>query len=369
MQNFNLTIQRSLPGQILLELGYVGNRGVKLFYNKDLNQPKISQEFVNSFNELQAYAGNTASPVSSSNLFVKVFGTPAAALSTVGASNVTQGNIGSIINNLDVQNYAKFQAAGYSQFYFRNYPQFNQAILGTNDGRSYYNSLQVSARRNTKNLHINANFTWAKSVDNISAEGNGFSTPIDSYNLKLNRALSDYDRPFSFNATAVYTLPIGKGQRYGSNMPHVVDTLVGGWDVSALLIDQSGQPFSISSQRSTTAVSGVGTTYAQYNGTDYSVGSVQKTGSGVYFFTPAQIAQFTYPAAFQIGNAGRNVFRNPSFNEVDTTLSKSFRITERHKLQFRAEAYNLFNHPNFGLASGNLNLNTPASFGKFNTDA
>ena len=107
VENFNLSIQRSMPGQILLELGYVGNRGVKLFYNRDLNQPKISQEFVNSFNELQAYAGNTASPVSSSNLFVKVFGSPAAALSTVGASNVTQGNVGSVINNLDVQNYAK----------------------------------------------------------------------------------------------------------------------------------------------------------------------------------------------------------------------------------------------------------------------
>ena len=211
--------------------------------------------------------------------------------------------------------------------------------------------MQVSARRNTKNLHLNTNFTWAKSIDNISAEGNGFSTPIDNYNLKLNRALSDYDRPFSFNATAVYTLPIGKGQRFGSSMPKLVNTFVGGWDVSALLIDQSGQPFSISSQRSTAPVSGStpGNTYAQYNATDYSIGSVQKTGSGVYFFTPAQIAQFTYPSAFQIGNSGRNVFRNPSFNEVDTTLSKSFRITERHKLQFRAEAYNLFNHPELRL--------------------
>jgi hypothetical protein len=87
----------------------------------------------------------------------------------------------------------------------------------------------------------------------------------------------------------------------------------------------------------------------------------------VYFFTPDEVKLFSYPAAFQIGNAGRNVFRNPPFYEVDASLSKAFHITENHKISLRGEAYNLFNHPNFGLASGNLNINTPATFGKFSS--
>ncbi len=85
----------------------------------------------------------------------------------------------------------------------------------------------------------------------------------------------------------------------------------------------------------------------------------------MYFFTPEEAARFTYPNAFEIGTAGRNVFRNPAFFETDASLVKRFAITERHQVQFRAEAYNLFNHPNFGFTSSNLNLNNPATFGKF----
>jgi hypothetical protein len=204
-------------------------------------------------------------------------------------------------------------------------------------------------------------------MDDISTEGNGFTTPIDSYNLRLNRSLSDFDRPHSFNGTIVYSIPVGQGRTFMSSMPRWADAVLGGWDIGSLLILQSGNPFSVSSQRATVAISGVGNSYAQYNGTDRTIGSVQETGNGVYFFTPAQISAFTYPAAFQYGSAGRNVFRNPPFYEVDASLSKRFKITERLSFALRGEAYNLFNHPNFGLSSTNLNLNTPTTFGKFSS--
>ena len=203
-------------------------------------------------------------------------------------------------------------------------------------------------------------------MDNISAEGNGFTTPDDTYNLRLNRTLADFDRRHSLNMSTFYTLPVGRGKLVGNNWPRFIDTILGQWQLGGLWIWQSGQPFSVSSQRATTAISAVGSSYAQYNGTDRSIGSVQKLGNGVFYFTPEQAALFTYPAAGQLGNSGRNVFRNPPFNEIDASLVKRFRITERHSVSFRAEAYNVFNHPNFGLASSNLNINTPASFGKFN---
>ncbi len=76
----------------------------------------------------------------------------------------------------------------------------------------------------------------------------------------------------------------------------------------------------------------------------------------MYYYTAAQIAQFSLTPAFGVGNAGRNIFHNPWFNELDLSLIKSFKITERQKITFRAEAYNAFNHPNFGFTSTNLNI-------------
>jgi Carboxypeptidase regulatory-like domain/TonB dependent receptor len=366
VHSYNLTVQRQLFKGAVLEAGYVGNRGVKLFFNQDVNQPRLSSDFITSFQQIQSYIANAATPVPATNFFTRVYGSPAAAVSALTATNFTQGNVGTIINTLDVSKYTLLTAAGYSNFYFRNYPQFNQVVLGTNNGRSYYDSLQVSVRKNSRNLNVNANYTFSKSLDNISAEGNGFTTAIDNFNLALNKARSDFDRPHSFNATAIYKLPVGKGQALGSNMPRFLDTLIGGWDVSALVIMQSGQPFSVSSQHPTVAVSGVGNTYANFSGTAPD-GSVQRTGGGVFFYTPDQVAQFSNPGAFVIGNSGRNVFRNPAFYELDSSLAKRFKINEKHSISFRAEAYNLFNHPNFGLAAANLNINTPATFGKFSS--
>ena len=139
--------------------------------------------------------------------------------------------------------------------------------------------------------------------------------------------------------------------------------------LGVLQIAQSGQPFTVNSQRLTVAVSGnpaLGA-WANFNGTDRTIGTVQRRGDGVYFFTPDQVGLFSAPGAFEVGSAGRNTFRNPRFLETDASLVKRFRITERHTVQFRAEAYNVFNTPNFGFTTTgtNVNINNPATFGKF----
>jgi hypothetical protein len=377
VMSYALNVQRELPASMILQVGYVGNRGVKLFMDQDVNQPRIYGGFQNDFKELQAFAANTSSPVSPGNVFVRLYGTAAAAVSAVNATNLAQGRVGTIVNTMDVTGASRFAAAGVPITQFRNFPQFARVVVGTNNGRSYYDSMQVSLRRNVGALQFGANYTWAKSMDNISAEGNGFTTAIDNYNLGLNKALADFDRPHSLNVSAFYTVPFGRGKRFGNGMPRVLDSAIGGWQIGVLQIAQSGQPFSINSQRLTVAVSGnpAAGTYANYNGTDRSIGGVTRRGDGVYFLSVDEASKFTYPAAFEVGNSGRNVFRNPGFYETDASLVKRFRITERHNVQFRAEAYNLFNHPNFGLAAANLNLNNlPANaattgnqgtFGKF----
>jgi Carboxypeptidase regulatory-like domain len=364
VQSYNLTIQRQLTKHDTLQAAYVGNDGIKLFLNRNINQPLITPAFQTAFNQMAAYAANTSTAVPSSNIFVQEFGSAAAALSAVGASNLTGGNVGSVISTMDVTNYAKLNAAGISEYTFRHYPQFNNVYYGTNDGRSNYNSLQVRYTHTTKNLTVAFNYTYSKSLDDISVEGNGFTSVLDNYNLKLNWAPSDYDRRQSINYNFTYILPVGKGQQFGSTMPKVLDTLVGGWTLGGYAIDQSGNPFSVASQHSTLPG---GTTYATYSGATPNIGSITESGGGVFYYTAAQVAQFGLTPAFGVGNAGRNIFHNPWFNELDLSLIKSFKITERQKITFRAEAYNAFNHPNFGFTAANLNILTPATFGKFST--
>ncbi len=237
VQSYNLTIQRQITKHDTLQAGFVGNDGIKLFLNRNINQPQITPAFQTAFTQMAAYAANTSTAVPSSNIFVQEFGSAAAALSAVGASNLTGGNVGTVISTMDVSNYAKLNAAGISEYTFRHYPQFNNVYYGTNDGRSNYNSLQVRYSHTTKNLTVNFNYTWSKSLDDISVEGNGFTSVLDNYNLKLNWAPSDYDRRqsinYNFNATS---LPVGKGQKFARRQHAAcsADTLVGGWTLGVV---------------------------------------------------------------------------------------------------------------------------------------
>ena len=127
----------------------------------------------------------------------------------------------------------------------------------------------------------------------------------------------------------------------------------------------SGAPLSRSSR--STALTGASdiNTWANYSG-DRNVGGVEREGNGVFFFSPSQIAAFTntanFPAAGFIGSSGRNAFRGPRFMNVDLSLVKKFRLTEKTAVSFRAEAYNLFNNPNF--AAPGFNINTPQTLGQ-----
>ena len=368
--SWSFGLQREVLRNTVVEAAYVGNRGIKLFMDRDVNQPRIFEDFLRSFNEIQRFRATGAAP-SPTNTLVRMFGTPQAVLTSLGASNFQLGLVGTVAGAVDrnAPNYSRYPAAGLDNYYLRNYPQFNQVIIGTNDGRSSYDALQLSVRRSSGDWKGQANYTFSKNLDNISVDGNGFTTPIDNYNLRLNRARSDSDRPHSFNATSIYTLPIGRGKKVGENMARWADTLVGGWDIGAIMLWQSGQTHTISSQRNTTAVSGLPAagTWANYNGTDRGIGSLEKRGDGVYYFTQEQIGRFSYPAAGEFGTGGRNSFRGPSVFNIDASLVKKFRITEGSAVSFRAEAYNLFNTPIFGLVNANLNLNNAATFGKISS--
>jgi hypothetical protein len=361
VMQYNLNFQRELMRNTVLELAYVGSQGTKLYLTYNPNQQRIYQDFLPAFKELQAYQTNASAPISPNNTLVRIYGTPSAAISALGSATLTQGQVGTAASTLDTvpANFNRYAAAGVSQYYLRNYPQYINVQQGTNSGRSYYNSMQVSVRRSMGALKVFANYTFSKSIDNQSADGNGYSAPFDSYNLALGRARSDFDRPHSFNMSASYILPIGKGKAIGSDMPQWADSLIGGWEVGSLMIWQSGGPFTITSSRATTWG---GTTWANYSG-DRNIGSIERKGDGVWYFPKDEtFAKFTFPLAGETGTTGRNTFRGPRYFGLDMSIVKRFRIWEAHTITFRAEGYNILNNANF--ANPTVALTTPTTFGK-----
>ena len=142
-----------------------------------------------------------------------------------------------------------------------------------------------------------------------------------------------------------------------------MDALIGGWDIGLLTLWQSGQTI--------TYLSGVATgpitksSFADYSG-DRNIGRVLRKADGMYWLTKEEAELFfSTPAAGEIGTGGRNAFRGPRFFNVDVSLVKRFRITDRQAISFRAEAYNAFNNANFG--PPNTDLSEKASFGKISS--
>ena len=251
-----------------------------------------------------------------------------------------------------------------SDFYLRNYPQYNQLIKGANGGSSSYNSAQFTLSHRTRNFFSTVNYTFSKSIDDASVDGNGFTAPVDNYNFVNNRGRADFDRPHSLNLSYSYTLPFGKGQRYLSGANGLTNRIIGDWTIGGLGIAQSGTVFSVTSARRT--LGSTLNTYANYSG-DRTLGSVVKDGRGVQFFKPEEVARFTFPGAGEIANSGRNAFRGPRFFNMDLSIVKPIPVTERIKVQFRTEMYNMLNHANF--TTPGTNILTPSTFGRLSATA
>jgi len=367
VMQWNLNIQRQIAKNTILDVGYVANRGVKQFYEINLDQSHIfNNGFLGAFQQLAANV-NTPNAVPLSNQIVNIFGSASAAISSIGASNLTNGAVGTAAATIDQSFYTKYAGAGVSQYYLRNFPQFQSVLLGNNDGRSEYNSLQVRLQRQIGALRLTSNFTWSKSLDNdqsalTGGEGNGFAAPLDSFNESLVKGRSNFDIPYAFTTTALYALPVGRGKLVGHDFPHWVDSALGGWSLGGLWIWESGQPFSVSSGFATGQ--GTGATFANYTGSR-NIGGITTSplGPGVYYFTPTQIANFSEPVAGTYGTSDRNDFRGPGYFNVDTSLVKRFAITEHKALTFRAEGYNLFNTVDFANPAVTLS-SSKVSFGR-----
>jgi hypothetical protein len=227
----------------------------------------------------------------------------------------------------------------------------NRITERDSNSNSNYNALWITAnQRLSHGLQFNASYTYSHSIDEVSRNNAGIIVQ-DSTKIFSSRASSDFDARHRFVANAIYDLPF-KGNR-----------LVNGWKLAPILTIQSGSPFNV--VLATANTNGVGNTVRPNL-----VGPVQISGNPAQWITNATAA-FSVPAANSFGNLGRNAFYGPGFTNLDLALIKNTKVTERVNVQFRADAFDLFNHPNFGNPGGvngfavlpaTLNATTLASF-------
>jgi hypothetical protein len=215
-------------------------------------------------------------------------------------------------------------------------------------GTASYHALNVSLqKRVTHGLAFKANYTWSKVIDMNSAilAPSGENEPADvfsPYNLGLNRGPASYSLHHQFSTNFTYQLPFGSGQRFGGGARGLMNQLIGGWQWNGIIAAQGGFPLTpvIGFNNSGTGDSNV-TDVPNWN-PDFKGPVV--LGTVDHWFNPKA---FTLPIPGTFGNVSRGSIRGPGLVNVDTSLFKKFRISERLNLQLRAEAFNIFNHSNF----------------------
>ncbi|MGI8742616.1 MAG: carboxypeptidase regulatory-like domain-containing protein [Bryobacteraceae bacterium] len=355
VHEWNFNIQRELPGGFVAQAGYIGKRGLRLQRAYDVNQIN-AEPILPSFLIMQQNVAAKCNPDGS--------GCPGGVGKPVPI--VTQGIVNSAFVNSSTtltdisQNGAGNFAGRIEQTtlaaHLRPNQQFSTITYLDSGGDSYYHSFQLTVRKRfSAGLLFGLAYTYSKSIDDQSVDpvgassGGGLSTttsraPADIRTWRNERALSDFDRPHVVTTNFVYDFPFGKGQRFLGSAPGVVSQTIGGWSLNGLYTHMSGEPFSVTSGIRTANFSHV--SRADIAGA---------TPPPVHYHDTAGVAgpvvfdsvnSFAIPAPGADG-AGRNIFRAAAYWNLDLSLIKRFSITERVRLQFRAEAFNVLNHPNF----------------------
>ena len=316
IQNWQVSIQRELWGNAVLDVAYVGNKVKDSVLLADLNQARPLT---------QAEAG-----------------LPAAQQPSLQARRPIVG-FGSI-----------------------------SAVLP--EGFSTYNALQVKLeRRFSKGLYLLNSFTFSKALDNgsqVLEEPNGNTgTPQDVNNFKADKGIGAYDQPFNNTTSFVYELPLGRGRWLGSDMNPVLDAIVGGWTLNGINTMTSGQPINFRygpSPVTNNLPSFLGGVALRPNATCDPTNRDTRPDPTTNYFLPVGTC-LTRPSVWApFGSAGRNIARSNSYFNLDLAVHKQFRlpITEQTRLDFRAEFFNVFNKTNFGAANSDI---TSANFGRISS--
>ena len=225
------------------------------------------------------------------------------------------------------------------------------AILPNSAQSNYHSGYVRGERRFSNGLSYLSSFTYSKAITNApqfrnagGATGSENSPPQNSYDLSAERGLAAFNAKFRWVNTVVYDLPFGAGRPWLTRgfLSHVL----GGWQASGIMSMQTGFPFTINLTGDTAGIGGgSGGILIRANpvpGQSAQLPAAQRS-TAEWFNTAA----FVEPPAYTFGLLGRNTVVGPGLFNIDTVLSKRFRIRERVGMEIRAEAFNLFNTPNY----------------------
>lgn len=320
-QQWNLTVQHQIPWQTLLEVAYVGTRGLQLdkcaFTGCNLNQ--LDPNFMSMGSALNQLVDNP------------FFGYVNTGI--LSAPRVSRAQL------------------------LRPYPQFtNFNPLYPLGASSFYHSMQVSFRKRfSHGVMFDGFYTWAKNMDDGMQHQ-------DSYNIRADRALTSLDRAHQFVISYIYELPFGRGKRFGSNANKLTNALLGGWQLNGITTIGSGTPLTITASNTAGIFNIV--TRPNNNGKSAKLSGPVHERLDRYFDTSV----FSQPAAFTFGNVGSALpdVRTDGTRNFDLSIFKQFAPTEVLRVQIRGELLNAFNTPRFGGPNTGV---TSTSFGIVATQA
>jgi hypothetical protein len=396
---FDLSVQRELPGGFTIEAAYVGRLGRHLLQSLDLAEPvdfvdpQGGGDYFSAGSQLSAQVdrngGNANATVTAIPYFEHLF--PFMANVDFPGESATQaiyrnewapyrGDLGATTALADIDFFCVYGCpAGYQSKFWQN--QFSSLYALSTVGMSYYNAAQVTLRHPMSHgLQADISYTYSRSIDfgsdaeratefsNGVAFGN--SSIINTWNPALNRAVSDFDTTHLITVDWVYQLPFGRGAKFLSSTNGIVNGFIGGWQLSGIMRATSGLPFSVYDpgwatdwqQSSNGVVTGNVKTRFHFD----------QNGSPQFFDNPNTINQglstggpirFSYPGE----NGQRNNFRGEGIFDLDSGLTKAWRLGDYGNLKFAWEVYNVTNTDRFDVPSNQQIQLTSGTLGVSNS--
>jgi hypothetical protein len=241
----------------------------------------------------------------------------------------------------------------------RPIPGVGDTFVNFFDRNSIYNSLQLRAeKRFSGGLSFLAAYTHGRAIDTASQSA---AAPLDARNFARDRGLSDLNIADRATLSYTYQLPFGPDRRFLSSSGSVASRLIGGWQINGITTFSSGLPLTAGGGNSNTG----GFTAQRPNavaGCNPNLPRSQRTVNH-YFNTTCFVRQ--QDGTF--GTAGRNTIVGPGINNWDFSIFKEFKVNERSHIEFRAELFNVFNHPSFVDVSLGTSVDSPSSYGVITT--
>jgi hypothetical protein len=359
---------------MVASVAYVGSKGTHLTVERQLNQIMPVPAALNPFGIHEPLVPQPT-PTANGDCSGFLSGTfPLKNGTTVGIQDPAYINLEAACSGENVSNRTPDVNT------LRPYPGIGQIYALQNVANSVYNGLQATLRRTKGPLTIGGSYSYSHSFDNASDRSD--TTLVNSYDLRSNRASSNFDQRHLLSVSYIYTLPMlsqvfqnWTTGRPGDPTGDAQDTMPAapssrllrflgdGWEISGIASFQSGTPFSVINGGGSNGISvldnagvanGVGAGSYPDIATNPTPTPNEHFNSRSFGPLLSNPNRFVAPRGLTFGNAGRNFLTNPHRLNFDVSVLKNFKITESRVLEFRAEAFNIFNHTQFRVFDPNL---------------